>query len=383
MGVEGKDLIAPEKPFVKLTPEQTDEFTRITQHLLIKHSSEYREYRETLARKISCPFKNPKEIKEKLDKTVAGQVDAKRILSVAVWNHILRVNAMEKHRVENPTKPPLELQKTNVLLVGPTGSGKTYMVSQLTKLFEIPFFCADATQITQVGFVGKDADYCLEGLFLASGKDLAKTERGIILIDEVDKIATSGDNKNGEMKMAAQQSMLKMIEGTKMVVQIHEQGSKTAVTIDTANIMFIFCGAFNGIDEDNSRMRMGFHADLSPVVEKTKISPQDIVKFGFIPEFIGRISLVARLNKLTKVELVSILKDVDNSVIDQYKSILELNDMQLTVTPDAYDAIAESADSLGIGARSLRNIVDRIMVVKQYDNEEPNIIITSDDVASI
>ncbi len=343
----------------------------------------------------SVPLKTPAEIKEELDKYIVGQHEAKKVLSVAVYNHYKRIN----HLSANKSDDGVEIEKSNILLLGPTGCGKTLLARTLAKILNVPFATSDATTLTEAGYVGEDVENILLKLIQNADYDIQKAQRGIIYIDEIDKIARKSENVSITRDVSGegvQQALLKIIEST--VASVPPQGGRKhpqqeCLRLDTTNILFICGGAFVGLDKivqkrkDNTSL--GFGGRVKETEENvyemlSDVKPQDLTKFGLIPEFVGRIPIVVSLHPLNEDALVNILTQPKNAIIKQYQKLIEMDGVKLTVEDSAVREIANTAIRLKTGARGLRTIIESFMTGVMYklpsDKNIKEVIVTRECV---
>ena len=350
----------------------------------VKKKKEKKEEEPFDIKKIPAPHK----LKEMLDQYVIGQDYAKKVISVAVYNHY--------KRVATNTMDEIEIDKSNMLMIGPTGSGKTYLVKTLAKLLDLPLAIADATSLTEAGYIGDDVESVLSKLLAAAGNDVEKAERGIVFIDEIDKISKKKETHSRDVSgESVQQGLLKLLEGANVEVPVGASSKNAMVpltTINTRNILFICGGAFPDLEDIikqrlNKKSSMGFQADLKDKYDKeenliAKVTLEDLREFGMIPEFIGRLPVIFTLEKLSQDMLVKILKEPKNAILKQYQKLLELDEVQLVFDDSALEAIAKKAVEKKTGARALRAIIEEFMLDIMYqipkDDNIGRVTITGD-----
>ena len=351
-----------------------DECIKVCNNIL--ETDEYEE-EETYTLNEEEKLPTPEEIRKVLDEYVIGQEEAKKTLSVAVYNHYKRINNEEDNQDD------VEIQKSNVLLLGPTGCGKTFLAQTLARILKVPFAIADATTLTEAGYVGEDVENILLKLIQAADYDIAKAEKGIVYIDEIDKISRKSENPSITRDVSGegvQQALLKIIEGT--VASVPPQGGRKHphqefLQINTSNILFICGGAFEGLDkiigERTGKKEIGFGAKIQSEKEVDKYQiyekmlPQDLLKFGLIPEFVGRLPIIATLRELDRNALIEIMTKPKNALVKQYKKLLEIDGVELTFNEDALEAIVDKAIERKTGARGLRSIMEETMRDVMYE----------------
>jgi ATP-dependent Clp protease ATP-binding subunit ClpX len=356
----------------------------------IHHEKKSKKVNDTDTRSIKellSELKKPTDIHNELNEFVIGQDRAKIIISTAIYNHYKRFILKDKEDVV--------IDKTNIMMIGPSGSGKTFLSKKIAEIIDVPIVISDATSLTQTGYIGQDVESMLTQLYIESGKDVAKTQKGIIFIDEIDKIARKSD-KDGKDSTGegVQQNLLKILEGTKVQIQpdfVKNPHDQKMVEIDTSNILFIMSGVFDGlidiIKERNDDKTMSFDRDRHTKISQDnqdwldELTTNDLVEFGFLQEFLGRVPVSVTLDELSREDLVRVLTSTKNSLVSQYTKIFEIEDVSLEFDADAIDGIAEQAIETNVGARGLKRVIENILTPHMYNiGEESDIKINKEYV---